>query len=115
MPRPVSCRERCTTPRASNQKAVCISSLALRRSGVINRCRLSYRIELVNTLEGAELERRVIDLLRRNELLNVKQNSQELEAHTAYLSGFLDGLVLNGKLELLSVGGSVKLYRLRSS
>jgi hypothetical protein len=71
---------------------------------------------LVNTLEDAEeLERRVIDLLRRNELLNVKQISQELKAHPAYLSGFLDGLVLNGKLELLSVGGSVKLYRLRRS
>jgi hypothetical protein len=65
-----------------HQNAVCISSLVLRRSGVINRRRLSYRIELVNTLEDAEeLERRVIDLLRRNELLNVKQISQELKAH----------------------------------
>jgi hypothetical protein len=45
----------------------------------------------VNTLEGVkELECRIIDLLRRNELLNVKQIFQELKAHPTHLSGLLD-------------------------
>ncbi len=70
---------------------------------------------MVNTIDDArQLEDSIVKLLQEKSPRNVKRLSELLDVHAAYLSGFLDALVLKGTVELLEVGGSVKAYVLNS-